>query len=390
VFSTRTSWDRTANRLSRVLEEKRASGASILDLTESNPTRAGFTYPADLLAALAAPESLRYEPAPMGWRPAREAVAAEYRRHGVTVDPEHVVLTASTSEAYSFAFRLLCEPGDDVLVPAPSYPLFDFLAGLESVVVRPYPLLMMGGEWPIDLDVLAARISPRTRAIVVVNPNNPTGSFLKKGEAARLRELAAMHDLAVLSDEVFLDYANGPDPRRAGTLVAAEGALTLAMGGLSKSCGLPQLKLGWMVVAGPAALRDEALARLEIIADTYLSVSTPVQRAAPVLLERGAAVREAIAARVRANRATVAATVADSNATLLPAEGGWYAILQIPATRSEEDVVVSLVEDQGVLLHPGFFFGLPQEAYLVVSLLTDPAALASGLARTLAALRFPG
>jgi alanine-synthesizing transaminase len=384
TFSSRTGWDRTSNRLSAALEKKRAAGIPVLDLTESNPTRAGFDYPADLLAGLASPEGLRYEPSPMGLRPAREAVASEYRRYGVTVDPDHVLLTASTSEAYSFAFKLLCEPGDDVLIPAPSYPLFDFLAGLESVMVRPYPLLMAGGEWPIDLDAVAAQITPRTRAIVVVNPNNPTGSFLKKDEAARLLELAAEHDLAVLSDEVFLDYADAPDPRRAGTLAASDRALALAMGGLSKSCGLPQLKLGWMVVSGDTDRRQEALSRLEIIADTYLSVSTPVQRAAPELLARGAAVRAQIAARVRVNRATVAAAVAGTHATLLPAEGGWYAILRIPATRSEEDVVVSLVEGKDVLLHPGFFFGLPQEAYLVISLLTEPRTFEQGLIRVLA------
>jgi aspartate/methionine/tyrosine aminotransferase len=386
LFSHRTAWDRTSNRLSATLERKRARGVTILDLTESNPTRAGIPYPADLLAPLATAESLRYEPAPMGWRPAREAVAAEYVRYGTTVDPEHVLLTASTSEAYSLAFKLLCEPGDEVLVPAPSYPLFDFLAGLDSVAVKPYPLLMAGGEWPIDLDALASRIGARTRAIVVVNPNNPTGSFLKRDEAARLLGLAAEHDLAVLSDEVFLDYADGPDARRVGTLAAASDALTLSMGGLSKSCGLPQLKLGWMVVAGPAAVRDEALARLEIIADTYLSVGTPVQRAAPALLARGASVRDAIAVRVRDNRAVVAHAVRASHATLLPAEGGWYAILRVPATRNEEDLVVSLLEEKHVHVHPGFFFGLPQEAYLVVSLLCDRAVLEDGLARVLAVL----
>jgi alanine-synthesizing transaminase len=386
LFSTRTHWDRTPNRLSEAIERKRAHGATILDLTESNPTRAALDYPSDLLAPLAEPEGLRYEPSPMGWRPAREAVAGEYARHGAAVRPEQVLLTASTSEAYSFAFKLLCEPGDEVLVPAPSYPLFDFLAGLESVAVVPYPLLMIGGDWPIDLDRLTERIGHRTRAIVVVNPNNPTGSFLKKDEAARLLDLAARHDLAVLSDEVFLDYAHGPDPRRAGTLAAESGALTLSMGGLSKSCGLPQLKLGWMVAAGPASVRDEALARLEIIADTYLSVSTPVQRAAPRLLAHGSVVREAIATRMRANREVVAEAVRGTQASLLPAEGGWYAMLQVPATRGEEDLVVSLLEEQDVLLHPGFFFGLPQEAYLVVSLLCEPSVLREGLRRACSCL----
>jgi alanine-synthesizing transaminase len=381
VFSTRTRWDRTANRLAEAVAARKASAASLIDLTESNPTRPAIPYPPDLLAPLADLRGRRYDPAPAGWSGAREAVAGEYARHGISVPPENVLLTASTSEAYSWVFKLLCDPGDEVLVPAPSYPLFDFLAGLESVAVRPYPLLLADGEWHVDLPALAASVGPRSRAIVVVNPNNPTGSFLKKDEAAALAEIAARHDLAIVSDEVFLDYADHPDPRRAGSLAAVTEALTFAFGGLSKSCGLPQLKLGWIVVAGPDAPRLEALARLEIVADTYLSVGTPVQLAAPELLALGEEVRDAIRSRVASNRTALEWLLESSAVSVLPCEGGWNAVLRVPAIRSEEALVVDLVETHGVLVHPGFFFGFSREAYLVISLLPEPDVLAEGVRR---------
>jgi alanine-synthesizing transaminase len=357
----------------------RAAGRTILDLTESNPTRAGIAYPGDLLAPLSEPRGLQYEPHPFGLRAAREAAAREYARHGAAVDPDAVLMTASTSEAYSFAFKLLCDPGDEVLVPQPSYPLFDFLAGLDSAVVRPYPLLLADGEWHVDLEALAAAAGPRARAIVVVHPNNPTGSFLKDHEQAALLALAEARDLAIVSDEVFLDYAEAPDARRAGSLAAADRALVLAMGGLSKSCGLPQLKLGWMAVAGEGRRRAEALARLEIVADTYLSVATPVQLAAPELLRRGARVRESIAERVRTNRAHLRARLRGTAASVLPAEGGWYALVQMPAVRSAEETVLLLIAEQGVHVQPGFFFGLPGDALLVLSLLTPPDVFDRGL-----------
>jgi alanine-synthesizing transaminase len=379
VFSARTRWDRTVNRLARAVEARKANGRRVIDLTESNPTRPAIPYPADLLAGLADLRGRRYDPIPAGWRGAREAVAGEYTRHGVPVAPEHIVLTASSSEAYSFVFKLLCDPGDEVLVPAPSYPLFDFLAGLENVVVRPYPLLLAGGEWHVDVAAPSAAVGPRARAIVVVNPNNPTGSFVKNDEAAALAELAARHDLALVSDEVFLDYAGHADSRRAGTLAAPGAALTFVFGGLSKSCGLPQLKLGWIVTAGPEDLRREALERLEIIADTYLSVGTPVQLAAPSLLARGGEIREAIQSRVASNRTALEWLCRNSPVSVLPAEGGWYAVLRVPATRSEEALVTELVEAHGVLVHPGFFFGFPHEAYVVLSLLPEPDVLAEGV-----------
>ncbi len=292
-----------------------------------------------------------------------------------------MLLTASSSEAYAFVFKLLCDPGDEILIPAPSYPLFDFLAGLESVTVKPYPLLLAGGEWHVDTAGVAPLRTPRTRALVIVNPNNPTGSFLKKDEAAALALTAAEGELALVADEVFLDFANGPDDRRLGSLAGTNDVLVFTLGGLSKSCGLPQLKLGWMVVSGPEGARREALERLEIIADTYLSVGTPVQLAVPELLSRGAEVRRAIAARVGSNRALLESALRGGPATVVPAEGGWYAVLRVPSTRSEEALVVALAAEHGVAVHPGFFFGFPQEAYLVVSLLCQPDVLAEGARR---------
>jgi alanine-synthesizing transaminase len=386
MFSKRTGWDLGGNRLSRAAATQRATGRPRLDLTESNPTQAGLVYPPDTLAGLADPRGLRYEPASAGHPAAREAVAQDYARQGIAVDPEDVLLTASTSEAYAFAFKLLCDPGDDVLIPAPSYPLFDFLAGLESTRVRPYPLLFAGGEWHLDVDGLAGLIGPRTRAVVVVNPNNPTGSFLKRDEATALFDLAARHALAIVSDEVFLDYGFAGDPRRHGSVAAGGPALRLAMSGLSKSCGLPQVKLGWIVLAGPEELRIAARQRLEVVADTYLSVGTPIQLAAPKLLGRRAELQAPIVERIGANRRALAAQVRDSPASLLPAEGGWYAVLQVPATQSEEDLAVRLLESDDVLVHPGFFFGFPREAFLVLSLLCEPADLAEGVRRLQARL----
>jgi alanine-synthesizing transaminase len=274
MFSARTAWDLTPNRLALLLEERRA-GREVLDLTETNPTRAGFVAPPDLLALLADPAALRYDPQPAGLPAARAAVAADFARRGVAVAPEHVVLTASSSEAYALLFKLLADPGDQVLVPQPSYPLFDYLARLESVEAAPYALAY-DGEWHLPLPAVEAALTERTRAVVVVSPNNPTGSFLKREEAAGLAALCARRGLALIADEVFADYPLREDPRRAPSLAAEAAALSFALGGLSKSCALPQLKLGWIAVGGEAALREAALARLEVVADTYLSVGTPV------------------------------------------------------------------------------------------------------------------
>jgi alanine-synthesizing transaminase len=385
MFSSRTRWDRTENRLARLLAARRAAGAEVLDLTVSNPTLAGLAAPLEVLAALAAPEALRYDPDPRGLRAAREAVAADALRRGARLDPDHVVLTASTSEAYALAFKLFGDPGDAFLVPRPSYPLFDFLSTLESVRLSRYTLAY-DGAWQLDLASLASAVSDRTRAVIVVNPNNPTGSYLKRDEAAALLELCGERRLAVLSDEVFADYAFRPDTERVTCLEGGDHALVLSFGGLSKACGLPQLKLGWIAVSGPPALRDEALARLEIVSDTYLSVGTPVQTAAPTLLARRDELQAPIRARVARNLEALRAGVAGAIVSLLPPEGAWSAVLRIPATVSEEDRVCGLLERRGVLVHPGYFFDFESEAYLVLSLLTPEAAFDRGLALLLADL----
>jgi alanine-synthesizing transaminase len=385
MFSARTAWDLTPNRLATLLEDKRRQGHRILDLTETNPTRVGIPYPSDLLAPLADPGALRYDPSPLGLVAAREAVAADYARRGVAVDPGRLVLAASTSEAYAWLFKLLCDPGDAVLVPQPSYALFEYLARLESVDVRPYPL-SYDGEWHLSAEAVAESVAPRTRAVVVVSPNNPTGSYLKRAEADALLALCAERGLAVIADEVFADYAFGPDPRRLASLAEDGPALAFALGGLSKSCGLPQLKLAWIAASGPERWRAPARARLEVVADTYLSVSTPVQRAASALLARRSELQAPIAGRVAENRDTLRRLAGGSPASLLHGEGGWSAVLQVPATQSEEERVTRLLEQHDVLVHPGYFFDFPREAFLVLSLLTPTDVFAAGVERILAVL----
>jgi aspartate/methionine/tyrosine aminotransferase len=380
VFSSRLPPSLAANAISRAVDAARARGP-LLDLTESNPTIVGLDYPRDaILAALSDARALTYEPTPRGLAPARAAIADYYaRRHGQPVDPERLTLTASTSEAYAWMFKLLCDPGDEVLVPRPSYPLFDLLAGLESVRPVPYALHYHHG-WFLDVAEVERALTPRTRAILLVNPNNPAGWFCKRDEHARLDALAAARGLALVSDEVFADYAFAPDATRLTTLAGDGAALTFSLSGLSKLVGLPQLKLGWIHVSGPAALRAQANERLEHIADTYLSVATPVQHAAPRLLPLSDDVGRQILNRVVDNRRTLQQALTRSAAQLLDGEGGWSAIVRLPATRSDEEWVLALIE-RGVLTHPGFFFdllGTPPVA-IVVSLLVDPALLARAL-----------
>jgi alanine-synthesizing transaminase len=385
MFSSRTPDDLTPNRLTVALNAARARGRTILDLTESNPTRAGFDYPNGLLRLLADPRSLTYVPAPFGLPEARAAVARDYARRGFAVASDRIALTASTSEAYACLFKLLTDAGDEVLVPRPSYPLFDHLAGLEQVTARPYAL-DLDGEWRVDFDSLQAAVTPRTRAILVVSPNNPTGSFVKPDEVGRLAELAAAHGLALVADEVFADYELTAGARAAaGRLLERGDILTFSLGGLSKSVGLPQVKLAWIAVAGPDRVVGEALGRLEIICDTYLSVSTPVQVAAPELLECGAIVREQIARRVSTNYGRLLEKVAARTPAcrVLASEGGWSAVLQVPSLESEDALVVNLLEDDGVLTHPGYFFDFARESYLVMSLLVPEAQFAEGTDRVL-------
>ena len=380
MFSKRLKWNSRTNPLSELLAQKLEEGAPILDLTESNPTHAGLDYPADEILAAAFDKSiLRYDPDPRGLYEAREAVAEH-----VGADVSRIVLTASTSEAYSYLFKLLMDPGDEVLVPRPSYPLFDYLAELESVRVKQYPL-RYDGAWHVDFAALEALLSERTRAIAVVNPNNPTGSFLKRDEWARLQEFASTRKIAILSDEVFADYSFDGDPGRVSTLIGEQSALTFSMSGLSKVCGLPQMKLGWIVASGEHS--ETALNGLELIADTFLSVATPVQVAVARLLAAGESVRAQIQDRTAANLALLREVFGEPSAARpLHVEGGWYAVLQVPGTQSEEQWAVSLLKDQDVRVQPGFFYDFENEAYLILSLLTDEAVFEEGIRRIAAAV----
>ncbi len=384
MISSRLPRSLEPNALARLLHAKRRTGASIVDLTESNPTRAGLAYPDELLAPLADARGLEYDPQPLGIWPARAAVAAEFRRRGIVISADRVALTSSTSEAYALLFKLLCDAGDQVLVPHPSYPLFEHLTQMESVIAVPYAL-EYHGAWRIHLDSLRrAAAGDRVRAILIVSPNNPTGSFLHRDDLAAVAGLAAARQIAVIGDEVFADYALDPAPHATHVLAASD-VLAFSLGGLSKSAGLPQVKLGWIGVGGPSARVDEALAAYEIVADTYLSVSTPVQIAAPGLIEMGAAIRSQIVARVKQNLEVLRAHAASSpSVTVLPVEGGWSAVLQVPAMGTEEALVLSLVEHDEVLVHPGYFFDFPREAFIVVSLLVEPAVFNTAIQRVLA------
>lgn len=373
-----------ANQMSRTLAQMRRDGVPVLDLTESNPTRAGFDYDADLLAPLGEPRGLAYRPEPLGALDARLAVSDDFSRRGLAVGVERIALTASTSEAYSLLFKLLCDAGDEVLIPQPSYPLFEHLTRLDGVTAVPYRL-EYHGRWSVDLASVEHALTPRTRAILIVNPNNPTGNFVSAGDLDALAQLCGSRDIAVISDEVFADYelqAESRVPR--GQLTHRTDVLGFTLGGLSKSIGLPQVKLGWIAVSGDDARCAETMPRLELVCDTYLSVATPVQLAARELLMRGARVREQIQHRVRANLATCASLVRGVPACgLLHAEGGWYSVIQVPSLAPEEDLVLSLLVDAQVLVHPGYFFDFAKESFLIASLLTPEEAFATAVSRVL-------
>jgi alanine-synthesizing transaminase len=382
MFSTRVPDDRAPTRIARALAAARAA-RPLLDLTLSNPTRASLPYPPNLLQPLADAASLTYRPEPLGLEDARAAVAETYACRGLRIDRERIVLTASTSEAYSILFKLLCDPGrSDVLTPVPSYPLFDHLARLDGVGQRRYAL-EYHGAWTIDRASLDRAWTTDTRAVLAVSPNNPTGSVLHAGDADELVSRCASRGAALIVDEVFWDYPLGEPLEEPPALQSPRG-LVARLGGLSKSGGLPQVKLGWIALDGPADLVAQAIERLELIADTYLSVSTPVQIAARSLLRAGEAIRAAILARVRGNDAALRRLASSSSAVdVLPAEGGWSAVLRVPATRTEEDLVLDLIERDGVVAHPGYFFDFAHEAFLVISLLPEPDAFARGVQRIL-------
>jgi alanine-synthesizing transaminase len=381
VFSSRVSSALEPNRLTQVLRRLRAAGAPLLDLTLTNPTTAGIRYPESILDALSDARAFTYAPSPLGLIEAREAIARDGERNGIKVAADRVVLTASTSEAYSVLFKLLCAPaGEAVMVPAPSYPLFEHLTDLDGVRSIPYPL-EFHGRWAIDFDSLDDGWSETVRAVLAVSPNNPTGSMINDSEMSDLVRRCETREAALILDEVFIDYPLSgvpASPRRPFE------CLTFRLGGLSKSAGLPQVKLGWIVVDGPEPLVRGALERLELICDTYLSVSTPVQHAAAALIAGGTSVRTMILERIHTNyRALRDIALGYRSIEVLPSEAGWSAVLRVPSTRSEEDLALALMETAGVVVHPGYFFDFPHESFLVVSLLPEPAGFADGIRRVM-------
>ncbi|PYU79876.1 MAG: pyridoxal phosphate-dependent aminotransferase [Acidobacteria bacterium] len=385
MFAKRTNWNLAPNRLSEALAVHRSAGKPMLDLTVSNPTECGFEYDSSaVLSALSNPAVLSYEPNPRGLESARRAVAGYYAERKEEVSIEDIFLTTSTSEAYSYVFRTLCDPGDELLIPSPSYPLFDFLADTQDVNLVRYPLLYDHG-WQIDFHALEQAITPRTRGVIVVHPNNPTGHFAKRAEIAKVNSFCAAREMAIIADEVFLDFAL--EENRPASFAANRGALTFTLSGLSKISGLPQMKAGWLIVGGLQEWKREALARLEVIADTYLSVNAPVQLAIPKFLEQRHAFQEQVISRVRRNLAELDRQLAEQKTCArLTVEGGWCVVLRVPATRSDEDRAIELLTAQGVSVHPGHFYEFASDGYLVVSLITPERIFAEGTSRLLSSM----
>jgi alanine-synthesizing transaminase len=382
MFADRTNWNLKSNRLSEALAKHRAANRPLLDLTVSNPTESGFVYdPGSILQALANPGSLSYDPEPKGLLSAREGIVEYYSAHDVVLPLENVILTTSTSEAYSFTFRVLCNPGDEVLIPEPSYPLFSFLADIHDIKLTSYPLLYDHG-WQIDFHSLQQTITPRTRGVIVVNPNNPTGHFCKAVEMEKLNEICSSRQLAIIADEVFLDFHL--EARRPSSFAANDTSLTFTMSGLSKIAGLPQMKVAWLITSGPEELKTQALSRLEVIADTFLSMNTPVQLAIPRFLELRHGFQNQLMTRVRRNLAKLDAQLAtQSSCSRLEVEGGWYAALRVPVTRSDEDLAIELLSTQEIYVHPGHFYDFPADGYLIVSLITPAEDFDEGIKRLL-------
>jgi len=377
MFAKRTNWNMTPNRLSEALAAHRAAGKPLLDLTISNPTECRFEYDGEaILEALRNPAALAYEPNPRGLESARRAVSAYYADREESVSVEDIFLTTSTSEAYSYVFRTLCDPGDELLIPSPSYPLLDFLADIQDVNLVRYPLLYDHG-WQIDFHALEQAITPRTRGVIVVHPNNPTGNFVKSAEMAKLNAICSAREMAIIADEVFLDFAL--DGNRASSFAANRGAATFTLSGLSKISGLPQMKAAWLIVGGPEQMKREALARLEVIADTYLSVNTPVQLAMPRFLEQRHAFQKQVISRARRNLAELDHQLATQKVcSRLQAEGGWCVAVRVPATWADEEFAIELLNAHGMCLHPGHFYDFPSDGTLIVSLLTPENVFAEG------------
>jgi alanine-synthesizing transaminase len=382
MFSHRTDWKLTPNRFTQAQQELHAAETRILDLTISNPTRAELHYDEEaILQSLIHTDSLQYDPQPKGLRSARQAVTNYYRAQRENVDPESVILTTSTSEGYSYVFRLLCNSGDEILIPHPSYPLFEFLADLQDVKLVPYTLIYDHG-WHIDFPSLYKAVNHRMRAVIAVHPNNPTGFYVSMAEQSDLNNFCREYNLALIVDEVFLDYAHDGAPRQ--TLATNRDTLTFTLSGLSKISALPQMKLSWLITSGPEETTKPALARLEVIADTYLSMNAPIQLAAKELLGQRKNVQPLLLDRVRSNLEELdRALVKQNTCERLVVEGGWYAILRVPAIRSDEDLTIDILRNTSVLVHPGHFYDFPSDGYLILSLITPPEIFRDAVRRLL-------
>ncbi len=383
MFSSRTNWELSHNRLTEILENKRKNSSKIIDLTESNPTHCDFQYPEkEILNFLYKKENLFYEPFPKGILTARESVAKYYSGYGISAEVENIFLTASTSEAYSFLFRLLCEPNEEILVPKPGYPLFEFLADINDVTIKNYSLIYHSG-WNIDFDSVKKNISSKTKAIVVVNPNNPTGSFIHKDEFAELIKICKENEIAIISDEVFSEYVFNYNPNQVKFLAETNEILVFSLNGISKMAGLPQMKLGWIYANGPDELLKTAVSKLEIIADTYLSVNTPVQNALPEILQIHKKISKQILSRIIENRSYLLNKLCNTACNCLDSEGGWYAIVRIPKTKTDEKWAIEILENENVFLHPGYFFNFDSDDNLVISLISQKEIFKEGIDKAL-------
>lgn len=382
MFSRRTNWDLDTNAFTRAIQRHQQSGRELLDLSASNPTNVALRYDSGaILSALARPESLNYDPQPRGLLSARQAVASYYRALHVATEPEDLILTTSTSEAYSFVFRLLCDPGHEVLIPTPSYPLFEFLADIQDVKLVPYELIYDHG-WQIDFHILRQAITPKSRAIILVTPNNPTGSYVNAAEREQLNQICREHSLAIVADEVFFDFKLSAENFQ--SFAANCDALTFTLSGLSKISGLPQMKVAWIATSGPVDLKRASLDRLEVIADTYLSMNAPMQHAIPVLIEQRRSFQSQLIDRLRRNLAELdRALAAQKLCRRLDVQGGWYATIRVPVTRTDEELAIELLQHSDVLVHPGHFFNFPSDGYLIVSLMTPEPTFTEGVHRLL-------
>ena len=386
MFSKRTNWNFSENKLSLLLKSLKQKGESVIDLSQSNPTQCNFKYltELDLLTPLARLANLDYQPSPNGKKEARQAIQTYYRQKGIHVDPERIFLTASTSEAYTHIFRLLTNPQDRILIPRPSYPLFHFIADLNDVALDPYSLRYEQNQWRLPINELTSSLHSNTKAVIVVHPNNPTGSFLKISEAAELIQVAKSKSLALISDEVFSDYGFENDSQRKSSFADTKEVLTFTLGGISKSLGLPQMKLSWIIVSGPEKVASEALERLEIIADTYLSVNTPAQEALTDWFGLQKQIQKEIKDRIHQNKTWLEQKIqGQSRIVYLKSEGGWYGILKLPNSKTEEEWILEFLEKDHVLVHPGYFFDFEEETYIVLSLLPECTQFQDGVNRIL-------